>query len=39
MNLFTQADNLNALCNSYSSNSVSNALAISIVFTRIFFLA
>ena len=33
MNLFTQVDTLNALCNSYFSNSLSNVLAISIVFT------
>ena len=37
MNLFTHADTLNALCNSYFSNSLSNALAISIVFATICF--
>ena len=37
MNLFTQADTINTLCNSYFSNSLSNASAISIAFTTICF--
>ena len=38
MNLFTQADTINALCNSYFSNNLSNASsAISIAFTTICF--